>query len=82
MHVRIVNWWECSRVNNLPVDVRIEVRTLLDGPLVRFALAFADDTPAGRYPVPLLWARDGVQRWVKNGRVIDPTWEGADWRPC
>ena len=63
----IVALYECSAVNGLPLDLLIEARKTRADPVKRFGVFFSDVAPEWtRYPVPVLWLREGepdAGRW-------------------
>ena len=78
LDVRIVVLYECTQVNNLPLDTLIEAQITEDKNPVQFGVIFSSSPPDwGAYGIPVLWIDDqgvNVGRW--KGMVPDTVCKG------
>lgn len=65
MDLLLVNVFETTSLNGLPLDLFIEARATTRAPMRRFGVLFADSPPQDKYPVPLLWIRQGMGHWME-----------------
>ena len=67
MDVRIINIYETTSVNGMPLDLLIEARKSSGDLVKRFGVIFSESPPDwSKYSIPVLWRREstpGVGRW-------------------
>jgi hypothetical protein len=73
--VIIVQLFETTAVNGLPLDFLIAARKTHNDPVHQFGIIFSDAQPEAGYPIPVLWISKAgtTQGWLRRaGRDLPP----------